>query len=253
MHTGQLEGTPCPVVAGIVAVVGAALILLIPVDRADAAAPSCIVSEARVVWDAGADAVRADGAISAEGGVLTLDDGTGVIEPVSPSGSVSFDGTLVYTSAAGVETTLSAPTLVIDGASGSLLFDVQPKGAEPLPQAALATVDLGSAVVSETTDAMTLDGVDAPTDATAEGRDVLWTGAGGGLELMVAADCTTEADTVVVVDEETDAPAPGILVPIIVVGIAAVVAAVLAVGSVQRRKRNSATAAPADPPRDPVP
>lgn len=237
-----------------VAVIGAALVVLVPAAPADAAAPSCVVSEARAVWDVGADDLQADGAVAADGGVLTLDGGAGVLEPVGPTGSISFDGTLRYTSAAGVETTLSAPTLVIDGGAGSLLFDVQPDGTELIPQAALAEVDLRAAAVAEAGDAMSLDGVDAQTDATGDGADLLWAGTLGDLDLTVAADCTATGDTVVVEEEEEkDAAAPGILVPLIVVGIAAAVTLVLAVGSVQRRKRNSARAAQPETVDDPRP
>ncbi|MFI8633177.1 HtaA domain-containing protein [Microbacterium sp. NPDC077663] len=237
----------------VVAVIGAALVFLVPAAPAYAAAPTCVVSDARVVWNVGADELRTDGAITADGGVLTLDGGAGVLEPVGPSGSVSFDGTLGYTSAAGVETTLSAPTLVIDGGAGSLLFDVQPDGTELIPQAALAEVDLRAVALSESSDTINVDGVDAQTGATAEGRDVLWAGELGDLDLTVTADCTTVSDAVAVEEEEEDAAAPGILVPFIVVGIAAVVTVVLAVGSVQRRKRNSARAAQPETVGDPRP
>lgn len=239
-----------PLVAGLI---GAAAVVLVPTAPANAAAPTCVVSEATAVWDSGADELRTDGAISAEGGILTFDGGAGVLEPVRPSGSLSFDGTVTYTSAAGVETTLSTPTLVIDGGSGTLLFDVQPEGTELIPQAALAEVDLRAVAVSESGDTMNLDGVDAQTDATADGSDLLWAGTLGDLDLTVTADCTTIADTAVVEEEEQDAAAPGILVPLIVVGIAATVTVVLAVGSVQRRKRNSARAAQPETVGDPLP
>lgn len=239
-----------PLVAGLI---GAAAVVLVPTAPANAAAPTCVVSEATAVWDSGAEELRTDGAISAEGGVLTFDGGAGVLEPVRPSGSLSFDGTVAYTSAAGVETTLSAPTLVIDGGSGTLLFDVQPEGTELIPQAALAEVDLRAVAVSESGDTMNLDGVDAQTDATGDGAGLLWAGTLGDLDLTVAADCTTIADTAVEGEEEKDAAAPGILVPLIVVGIAAVVTVVLAAGSVQRRKRNSARAAQPDTVGDPLP
>lgn len=238
-----------PLVAGLI---GAAAVVLVPTAPANAAAPTCVVSEATAVWDSGADELRTDGAISAEGGILTFDGGAGVLEPVRPSGSLSFDGTVAYTSAAGVEMTLSAPTLVIDGGSGTLLFDVQPEGTELIPQAALAEVDLRAVAVSESGDTMNLDGVDAQTDATADGSDLLWAGTLEDLDLTVTADCTTIADTAVV-EEEQDAAAPGILVPLIVVGIATAVTVVLAVGSVQRRKRNSARAAQPETVGDPLP
>ncbi|MEV8024722.1 HtaA domain-containing protein [Microbacterium sp. NPDC080220] len=237
----------------VVGLIGAAAVVLVPTAPANAAAPTCVVSAATAVWDSGADELRTDGAISAEGGILTFDGGAGVLEPVRPSGSLSFDGTVAYTSAAGVETTLSAPTLVIDGGSGTLLFDVQPEGTELIPQAALAEVDLRAVAVSESGDTMNLDGVDAQTDATADGSDLLWAGTLGDLDLTVTADCTTIADTAVVEEEEQDAAAPGILVPLIVVGIATAVTVVLAVGSVQRRKRNSARAAQPETVGDPLP
>lgn len=239
-----------PLVAGLI---GAAAVVLVPTAPANAAAPTCVVSEATAVWDSGADELRTDGAISAEGGILTFDGGAGVLEPVRPSGSLSFDGTVAYTSAAGAETTLSAPTLVIDGGSGTLLFDVQPEGTELIPQAALAEVDLRAVAVSESGDTMNLDGVDAQTDATADGSDLLWAGTLEDLDLTVTADCTTIADTAVVEEEEEDAAAPGILVPLIVVGIATAVTVILAVGSVQRRKRNSARAAQPETVGDPLP
>lgn len=239
-----------PLVAGLI---GAAAVVLVPTAPANAAAPMCVVSEATAVWDSGADELRTDGAISAGGGILTFDGGAGVLEPVGPSGSLSFDGTIAYTSTAGVETTLSAPTLVVDGGSGTLLFDVQPEGTELIPQAALAEVDLRAVAVSESGDTMNLDGVDAQTDATGDGAGLLWAGTLGDLDLTVAADCTTIADTAVEGEEEKDAAAPGILVPLIVVGIAAAVTVVLAVGSVQRRKRNSARAAQPETVGDPLP
>lgn len=235
-----------PLVAGLV---GAAAVVLVPTAPANAAAPTCVVSEATAVWDSGADELRTDGAISAEGGILTFDGGAGVLEPVRPSGSLSFDGTVAYTSAAGVETTLSAPTLVIDGGSGTLLFDVQPEGTELIPQAALAEVDLRAVAVSESGDTMNLDGV----DATADGSDLFWAGTLGDLDLTVTADCTATSDAVAVEEQEEDAAAPGILVPLIVVGIVAAVTVVLAVGSVQRRKRNSARAAQPETVGDPLP
>ena len=109
-----------------------AAVILAPAAPANAAAPTCVVSEATAVWDSGADELRTDGAISAEGGILTFDGGAGVLEPVRPSGSLSFDGTIAYTSVAGVETTLSAPTLVIDGGSvDQVLLAVHNSGAIP--------------------------------------------------------------------------------------------------------------------------
>ena len=229
------------------------------VEPAHAAARSCIVSEAKAVWDAGASDVEAGGAVAAADGILTFTDGTGVVEPVGPTGSISFDGTLVYTSAAGVKTTLSAPTIVIDGTRGTLLFDVQPEGTDLVPQAPLADVDLGAAAVSESGDALNLDGVGAATDPTGQGRDVLWSGMLGGIDLTIAADCATaEASTgpsavPAPADAEEDAGGTGILVPVIVVGVAALLAALLAVGSVQRRKRNSARAAQPEQVHDPLP
>ncbi|WP_197471652.1 HtaA domain-containing protein [Microbacterium oleivorans] len=220
---------------------------------AHAAPRTCTVTEAKVLWDAGAADVQPTGSVTAADAALTFDGGAGVLEPVRPSGSLSFDGTVAYTSAAGVETTLSAPTLVIDGGSGTLLFDVQPEGTELIPQAALAEVDLRAVAVSESGDTINLDGVDAQTDATADGSDLLWAGTLGDLDLTVTADCTTIADTAVVEEEEQDAAASGILVPLIVVGIAATVTVVLAVGSVQRRKRNSARAAQPETVGDPLP
>ena len=220
---------------------------------AHAAARSCIVSEAKAVWDAGASDVEAGGAVAAADGVLTLSGGTGVLEPVGPTGSVSFDGTLVYTSAAGVTTTLSAPTIVIDGTKGTLLFDVQPEGTELVPQAPLADVDLGAAAVSESGDALNLDGVGAATDPTGQGRDVLWSGTLSGLDLTIAADCATPEASADAAAAEKDAEGTGILVPVVVVGVAALFAALLAVGSVQRRKRNSARTAQPEQVHDPLP
>ncbi len=229
--------------------------VLFPVTAlpAHAAPRTCTVTEAKVVWDAGAADVQPTGSVTDADAALTFDGGTGVLEPVAPAGSISFDGSLAYTSSAGVETTLSAPTLVIDGGSGTLLFDVQPEGTELIPQAALAEVDLRAVAVSESGDTMNLDGVDAQTDATADGSDLLWAGTLGDLDLTVTADCTTIAGAAVVEEEEQDAAAPGILVPLIVVGIATAVTVVLAVGSVQRRKRNSARAAHPETVGDPLP
>ncbi|MFL0564983.1 HtaA domain-containing protein [Microbacterium sp. 179-I 1D1 NHS] len=220
---------------------------------AQAAPRTCTVSEAKVVWNAGASDVQASGSVTADDGTLTFEKGKGVLEPVAPAGSVSFDGSLDYTNAAGVATTLSAPTLVLDGEKGSLLFDAQPEGAEQMPQAPLATIDLGAAAVSESADTVNLDGVAAATEPTAEGRDVLWSGAAGTLDLTVVATCTTAEPAAAPVDDEEDAGGTGILVPVIVVGVAALLATLLAVGSVQRRKRNSARAAQPEMVDDPRP
>lgn len=222
-----------------------ALAAALTAPPAQAAPTTCTVSDAQAVWDSGADELQGDGAVSAEGGILTFTGGTGVVEPVAPSGSVTFDGTLEYTSAGGVLTTLSSPTLVIDGGAGMLLFDVQPDGTALIPQAAVADVDLRAAAVSEAGDTVNLDGIDAATVATSEGADVLWAGTLGGLDLTVVADCVDQAGAATTApaataDDETDAGGTGILVPVIVVGVAALLAALLAVGSVQRRKRNSA-------------
>lgn len=231
----------------------AAALLPVTALPAQAAPRTCTVSQATAVWDAGASDVQASGSLAAADGILTFDKGTGVLEPVAPSGSASFDGTLAYTSAAGVKTTLSAPTLVIDGDQGSLLFDVQPEGADQMPQAPLATVDLRAAAVSESGDTVNLDGVGAATELTAEGRDVLWSGVAGTFDLTVVATCTTAEPAVAPAGDEADAGGTGILVPVVVVGIAALLAALLAVGSVQRRKRNSARSAQPEPIVDPLP
>jgi hypothetical protein len=225
-----------------------ALAAALTASPAQAAPSTCTVSDAQMVWDTGADDLQGDGAVSAEGGILTFTGGTGVIEPVAPSGSVTFDGTLEYTSAAGVLTTLSTPTLVIDGGAGMLLFDVQPDGTALIPQAAVADVDLRAAAVSEEGETVNLDGVGAATDATAEGVDVLWAGTLGGLDLTVVADCVDEGSAATTApaataEDDTDAGGTGILVPVIVVGVAALLAGLLAIGSVQRRKRNSASVA----------
>lgn len=244
-------------VTAILAIALAATVPLVGASPAHAAPRTCTVSEAKVVWDAGSSDVQANGAVASADGILTFDNGKGVLEPVAPAGSVSFDGSLDVTSSAGVRTTLSAPTLVVDGEKGSLLFDVQPDGADQMPQAPLVTIDLAAAAVSESGDTVNLDGVGAATELTSEGREVLSAGAGGTLDLTVVATCTTAEPSAVGAaapsDDAEDAGGPGILVPVIVVGVAAVLAALLAVGSVQRRKRNSARAAQPEMVDDPRP
>ena len=234
----------------------AAALLPVTAIPAQATPRTCTVSEAKLVWDAGAADVQATGSVATADGALTFDGGKGVLEPVAPAGSVGFDGSLVFTSAAGVKTTLSAPTLVVDGEKGSLLFDVQADGADQMPQAPVATIDFRAAAVSESDDTVNLDGVGAATELTPEGREVLWSGAGGTLDLTVVATCTTADPADVAAspaDDKEDAGGTGILVPVVVVGIAAILAALLAVGSVQRRKRNSARAAQPEMVDDPRP
>ncbi len=235
----------------------AAALLPVTALPAQAAPRTCTVSEAKVVWDAGPSDAQASGSVAADDGTLTFEKGRGVLEPVAPAGSAGFDGSLAYTSAAGVKTTLSAPTLVVDGEKGSLLFDVQPEGADQMPQAPLATIDLGAAAVSESGDTVNLDGVGATIEPTAEGREVLWSGAAGTLDLTVVATCTTAetsaAPAAAPAGDDEDAEGAGILVPVIVVGVAALLAALLTVGSVQRRKRNSARAAQPEMVDDPRP
>ncbi len=231
----------------------AAALLPVTAISAQAAPRTCTVSEAKLVWDAGASDVQASGSVTADDSTLTFEEGKGVLEPVAPAGSASFDGSLAYTNTAGVKTTLSAPTLVLDGERGSLLFDVQPEGADQMPQAPLATIDLRAAAVSEAGDTVNLDGVAAATEPTTEGRDVLWSGAVGTLDLAVAATCTTAEPAAASAGDEADAGGTGILVPVIVVGVAALIATLLAVGSVQRRKRNSARAAQPEMVDDPRP
>ncbi len=209
-----------------------------PAAAADTTA--CTVSEARAVWVAGSDDLEASGSAASTDGQLTLDGGTGVLDPLGPTGSISFEGEIGYTSAAGVPTTLTNPTIVVDGKSGILLFDVQPEGTDLIPQEPLVTVDLRAGAVSEEGDAVTLDALEAATDASA-GAEVLWSGVPGSLDLTVAAECpTAETPTGGPASPEAD-DGSGMWLAVTAVGIAAALAALLAVGSVQRRKRNSAS------------
>lgn len=225
------------------AAVAMAAVALAP-SPALADAGTCTVSAARVSWPSGGGDLTPSGAIELEDGVLLLDGGAGVLDPVGPTGSIAFEGDVSYTSAAGVATTLSNPTVVVDGGEGMLLFDVQPDGTELIPQAALATIDLRAAAISEGDGTAMLDGVEATTDLTSEGVDVLWSGAPGALDLAVEADCpgrdAAATPTAGAEPAEEDGGSAGLWIAVGVTTAASVLTVLLAAGSVQRRKRNSA-------------
>ncbi|MFS0866120.1 HtaA domain-containing protein [Microbacterium sp. 179-B 1A2 NHS] len=232
----------------VLALLGALAAAPAPASAADTTA--CTVTQADVVWDAGTAALEASGSATLEATTLRFSDGAGVIDPVGPVGSIAFDATLTFVSDAGVQTTLTNPTLLLTEGSGQLLFDVQPEGTALVPQSPLASVDLRAGAITEDGAVLTLTAVEAATERASDAA-AFWEGDPGTLDLTAGADCPPVAAS------GATAPATGAEEPDTtpwvvfgVVGGAALLAALLAVGSVARRRRNAASLD--EHPRDPL-
>lgn len=229
-------------IAAVVLVVGglAAVGAASPALAADTTA--CTVSVAELAWHADAADVEVSGGAEADADGIRLTGGVGILDPVAPVGSASFEATLTFADEEGVDTVLSNPTLVIEEGDGELLFDVQVGDEALRAQTALGAIDLRAATVSEDREVVTFRALEAATEWTA-GAPASWAAATDTLDLDLTADCPASETTpspAATGDAASDG-GDGIGIPIAVVSVAVVVVALLAFGSIARRRRNTAS------------
>lgn len=240
--------TPAALTAALMVVAPAAL-LAAPTPASATDTVACTVTVADVLWEAGSSELIASGAVSTDDEAISFTDGSGVVDPVGPVGSIAFEGALSFASDAGVKTTLSGGTVVLAEDSGQLLFDVDAEGSSSAAQAPLATIDLRGAAVTEDGETVTVTAVEAPT-SFADDAITGWVGEPGALDLTVVAECPAPEATGAPDSETTgaapgaadDADGQGLWIGLGVGALALVVAVLLAAGSIARRRRDAASA-----------